>query len=76
MKATRIPVPPRLKAEISSLEAQLAFCDALITFVGQIPDTIHQRAQIRIYKTLEEILQAELKKVKEEARERGKKLRA
>ncbi len=76
MKATRIPVPARLKAKISSLEAQLAFCDALITFAGNIPETIHQRAQIRVYKALEDILNAELDGVKEEARERSAKLRA
>jgi len=76
MKARRIPVPARLKAKISSLEAELAFCDALITFAGQIPETIHQRAQIRVYKTLEGILHVRLKDAKAEARERAKKLRA
>jgi len=76
MKARRIPVPAPLKAKICSLEAQLAFCDALITFAGQIPETIYQRAQIRVYKALEGILNTELDGVKEEARERANKLRA
>ena len=58
------------------MEAQLAFCDALITFAGQIPDTIYQRAQIRVYKTLEGILNRELEQAKEEARQRARKLTA
>lgn len=76
MKARRLPVPAPLRAKISSLEAQLAFCDALITFAGQIPETIHQRAQIRVYKALEGILGVELKGARKEATERSKKLRA
>ena len=76
MAARKVPVPPRFKSRISQLEAELAFCDALITFAGQIPDTIYQRGQIRVYRTLEGILKVELEKAKEEARERAKKLTA
>jgi len=76
MKARRIPVPAPLRAKISSLEAQLAFCDALITFAGQIPETIHQRAQIRVYKALEGILSVELQGARKEATDRSKKLTA
>lgn len=76
MSARKVPVPARFKVRISELEAQLAFCDALITFAGQIPDTIYQRAQIRVYKTLEGILNRELEQAKEEARQRARKLTA
>lgn len=76
MTARRIPVPARFKIKISSLEAELAFCDALITFAGQIPETIYQRAQIRVYKSLEAMLNLELEKTKEEARQRARKLTA
>ena len=74
--ARKIPVPPRFKIRISALEADLAFCDALITFAGQIPETIYQRAQIRVYRALEEVLNKELEQAKEEARQRAKKLTA
>ena len=76
MTARRIPVPERFKIKISSLEADLAFCDALITFAGQIPETIYQRAQIRVYKSLENMLHRELENTKEEARQRARKLTA
>lgn len=76
MKARKIPVPARFKVKISALEAELAFCDALITFAGQIPDTIYQRAQIRVYKSLESMLQARLEDAKQEARELSLRLTA
>ena len=76
MTARRIPVPARFKIKISSLEADLAFCDALITFAGQIPETIYQRAQIRVYKALESMLNQELENTKAEARQRARKLTA
>lgn len=76
MSARPAPVPNRFKVRISALEAELAFCDALITFAGQIPDTIYQRAQIRVYKTIENMLSGELAKVKEEARARTMRLSA
>jgi hypothetical protein len=74
--ARRLPVPARYKVKIASLEANLAFCDALITFAGQIPETIYQRAQIRLYKHLAGVLAHELEDVKAEARLRAKKLTA
>ena len=76
MAPRKVPLPRRFKVRISELEAELAFCDALITFAGQIPDTIYQRAQIRVYKTLEDMLAQELEVAKEEARQRAKKLTA
>ena len=76
MTARSIPVPARFKIKISSLEADLAFCDALITFAGQIPETIYQRAQIRVYKALESMLNQELENTKAEARQRARKLTA
>ena len=74
MEARKIPLPPRFKVQISALEADLAFCDALITFVGQIPETVYQRAEIRVYKTLETELRSRLETARQEARDRSQKL--
>lgn len=76
MAARRIPVPARYKVKITQLEADLAFCQALIAFAGQIPKTIYQRAQIRIYKELEKVIYKQLELTKAEARARAKKLTA
>ncbi len=73
MEARKRPLPPRFKVQISALEADLAFCDALITFVGQIPETVYQRAEIRVYKTLEAELRSRLETARQEARERSRK---
>ncbi|HIE54636.1 MAG TPA: hypothetical protein EYP90_05570 [Chromatiaceae bacterium] len=76
MEAKKIPLPPRYKVKISQIEADLAFCDALITFVGQIPETVYQRAEIRVYRTLEKELRQRLEAARQEARERARKLTA
>ncbi|WP_456373147.1 hypothetical protein [Thiolapillus sp.] len=76
MEARKIPLPARFKARISGLEADLAFCDALITFAGQIPETVYQRAEIQVYKSLETELQRRLKIAEQEALERSRKLTA
>ena len=76
MEARKIPLPPRFKVKISQIEADLAFCDALITFVGQIPETVYQRAEIRVYRTLEEVLRQRLESARQEARQRAQKLTA
>ncbi|WP_457674620.1 hypothetical protein [Thiolapillus sp.] len=76
MEARKIPLPARFKARISQLEADLAFCDALITFAGQIPETVYQRAEIQVYKSLETELQRRLKVAEKEALERSRKLTA
>ncbi len=76
MAARKVPLPVRFKIQISSLEADLAFCDALITFAGQIPETIYQRAEIRVYKTLERELRRRLETARREARERAERLTA
>lgn len=76
MEARRVPLPARFKVKISSLEADLAFCDALITFAGRIPGTVYQRAEIRVYKTLENELKRRLEIAREEASERAKRLTA
>jgi hypothetical protein len=74
MVARKMPVPARLKNKITALEADLAYFDAVVTYAGQIPETIYQRAQIRIFKALAEGVARELEQTKEEARERAKKL--
>ncbi|HHH12887.1 MAG TPA: hypothetical protein ENJ98_01495 [Thiolapillus brandeum] len=76
MAARKRPLPARFKIQISSLEADVAFCNALITFAGQIPGTVYQRAEIRVYRTLEQELQQRLEAARREARERVEKLSA
>ncbi len=76
MAARKRPLPTRFKIQISSLEADVAFCNALITFAGQIPETIYQRAEIRVYRTLERALRERLDAARQEARERVEKLSA
>ncbi len=76
MEARKIPLPTRFKVKISALEADLAFCDALITFAGQIPETVYQRAEIQVYKSLETELNRRLKIAQKEAHERSQKLTA
>ncbi|WP_456381079.1 hypothetical protein [Thiolapillus sp.] len=76
MEARKIPLPTRFKVKISALEADLAFCDALITFAGQIPETVYQRAEIQVYKSLETELNRRLKIARKEAQERSRKLTA
>ena len=69
-------LPARFKIQISSLEAEVAFCNALIAFAGQIPETVYQRAEIRVYRTLERSLRERLEAARREARERVEKLSA
>lgn len=76
MEARKIPLPARFKAKISELEADLAFCDALITFAGQIPETVYQRAEIQVYKSLEIELEHRLSDAEKEALQRSRKLTA
>jgi len=68
MSAARSTIPPHLKIEIFSLQAQIAFCDALLTFIGTSPDSPHQQAQVTVFKTLERILGSQLKEVRRKAR--------
>ncbi len=76
MAARKRPLPARFKIQISSLEADVAFCNALITFAGQIPETVYQRAEIRVYRTLERALRERLEAARQEARERMEKFSA
>ncbi len=70
------PLPARYKIQISSLEAEVAFCNALVTFAGQIPETIYQRAEIQVYRTLERSLSKRLEEARREAREYTERLSA
>ena len=74
MEARKVLLPARFKVKISELEAEIAFCDALITFAGQIPETVYQRAEIQVYKSLEGEFKQRLKIAQKEALERSRKL--
>jgi len=52
----QVPEIPRLKLDVTSLEADVAYFDARLSFVGSRPETVYQRAQIRTYEALARIL--------------------
>ena len=56
----------KAKAEISDIEADVAYFDARISMLGQDPDTPYQKAQLKTYKILEELLQTSLARKKSE----------
>lgn len=41
---------------LSELEADLAYCDARLTLIGDDPDTPYQRAQVKAFKLLQKQL--------------------
>ena len=43
---------PKSRADLYSLEADVAFFEARLSFAGDAPDTAYQRAQIKTYQTL------------------------
>jgi len=56
----------KAKADISDIEADVAYFDARISMLGQDPDTPYQKAQLKTYKILEELLQTSLARKKSE----------
>ncbi|MBF0255007.1 MAG: hypothetical protein HQL47_00805 [Gammaproteobacteria bacterium] len=50
---------------LSELEADLAYCDARITLIGNDPDTPYQRAQLKAFRILEQQLAAALAEQKQ-----------
>ena len=54
------------KADISDIEADVAYFDARISILGSDPDTPYQKAQLKTYKILEELLQDSLIKKRRE----------
>jgi hypothetical protein len=62
----------QVKAEISDIEADVAYFDARISLIGQDPDTPYQKAQLKTYKILEQMLQESLVKKKREYKESKK----
>ncbi|MBU0498500.1 MAG: hypothetical protein KJ558_14205 [Gammaproteobacteria bacterium] len=54
------------KADISDIEADVAYFDARITMIGNDPETPYQKAQIKTYRILEKLLQDSLEKKRKE----------
>lgn len=52
------------RVDVVSLEADLAFFEARISFAGEAPDTVYQRAQIKAYRALGDQLGATLESLK------------
>ncbi|MCB1725328.1 MAG: hypothetical protein H6959_01205 [Chromatiaceae bacterium] len=50
----RIPVGRRV--DVPSLEADMAFFEARLSLADHAPDTVYQRAQIKTYQALGELL--------------------
>ncbi len=55
------------KPRISSLEADIAYCEARLEFLGK-PRTPHQRAQHKTFRTLQESLNDTLRQLKHNPR--------
>jgi len=62
-----------VKADISDIEADVAYFDARISMIGEDPDTPYQKAQLKTYQILEKLLQDSLIKKKMELRDKLKK---
>lgn len=56
----------KAKAEISDIEADVAYFDARISLIGSDPETPYQKAQLKTYRILERLLQESLEKKKKE----------
>jgi hypothetical protein len=52
------------RVDVVSLEADLAFFEARISFAGEAPDSVYQRAQIKAYRALGDQLGATLESLK------------
>lgn len=58
------------KADIPSLEADMAFFDARLSFAGNGPHSAYQKAQIKAYLALGEHIGAELNDLRNNDRKR------
>jgi len=58
-----------MRADISDIEADVAYFDARISLIGQDPDTPYQKAQLKTYRILEKLLAEALAKKKRALRE-------
>ncbi len=56
----------RASAEISDIEADVAYFDARISLIGQDPETPYQKAQLKTYQILEKMLLDTLERKKKE----------
>ena len=52
------------RADLSTLEADMAFFEARLSLAGDDPDTSYQRAQIKTYQTLGMLLGDTLERLK------------
>lgn len=55
---------PSLRKDLYSLEADIAFFEARLSFAGDAPDTMYQRAQIKTYQTLGSQMGATLERMR------------
>lgn len=58
-QSTQPPAPGKLQ-DIPSLEADLAFFEARLSLLQGRPDSLYQRAQLRIYGALEQAMHERL----------------
>jgi hypothetical protein len=62
----RAPMPNDARIDVCSLEADMAFFEARLSFAGDAPDTAYQRAQIKTYQTLGRLLAETLETLRAE----------
>jgi len=60
----KVSKPPGSRADVCSLEADIAFFEARLSLAGEAPDTAYQRAQIKTYRLLGALLGRRLEKLR------------
>lgn len=58
------PAVSRHGGDIAALEAELAFCEARLSLLQGLPDSLYRSAQLRTYSALEQALTGELENLR------------
>ena len=65
-EAKVISLKKRISAELSEIEADMAYFDARISLLGDDPETPYQKAQLKTYQIIESQLTERLEKKRKE----------
>lgn len=63
---TAKPAASHIGADIAALEAELAYCEARLSLLQGLPDSLYRRAQLRTYGALEQELTGALEDLRRE----------
>jgi hypothetical protein len=70
--SSQVSTSRKRRLAICSLEADMAFFEARLSFAGASPDTSYQRAQIKTYETLGLLLAGRLKAIESTVADKDK----